>query len=61
VDDCGVVATTNKVEFTVDHTFSPLGKHSNVVGQCFMEVYFQVDVDHQCKHVNLESDLSLHI
>ncbi len=36
VDDCGVVATTNKVEFTVDHTFSPHGKHSDVVGQCFM-------------------------
>ncbi len=47
MDDCGVVATTNKVESTV--------------GQCFMEVYFQVDVDHQCKHVKLESDLSLHI
>ncbi len=40
VDDCGVVATTDKVEFTVDHNFTLRGEHSDVVGRCFMEVYF---------------------
>jgi hypothetical protein len=39
VDDCGVVATTDKVEFTVDHNFTLCGEHSDV-GRCFMEVYF---------------------